>query len=133
MGNMLPPPSTNVPIVKDRQDPSRVLSLTPTWYKWFVDLVRILDKSGGTAGATPASRKINTTLPLLGGGDLTEDRTLTFLPAGIDRDVQINNAGELGSITGISATIVTAKITALGTDGEMVFDSGVLISQTPAT
>jgi mevalonate kinase len=35
--------------------------------------------------------------------------------------------------TGISATIVTAKLTGGGTNGSMTFVNGVLTAQTPAT
>lgn len=36
-------------------------------------------------------------------------------------------------IRGVSATVVTAKITGGGTNGSMTFTNGVLTSQTPAT
>lgn len=61
----------------------------------------------------PSSRTINTTAPLTGGGDLSTDRTL--------------------SITGLTVTIVTAKLTGVGTNGSMTFTNGVLTAQTPAT
>ena len=133
MGDLLSPPSTNVPLVQDPKDPKKTMDLTPTWRKWIIDLVRIINRSGGLEGATPAGREIATVLPLAGGGDLTEDRELTFVPDGLDGDVQINDNGELGSVTGLSATIQTAKLTAIGSDGEMVFVNGILVSQVQAT
>jgi hypothetical protein len=38
-----------------------------------------------------------------------------------------------GTPTGVSATITTAKLTTLGTNGSMTFTNGILTSQTPAT
>jgi hypothetical protein len=38
-----------------------------------------------------------------------------------------------GTPTGLSVTITTAKLTALGTDGSMTFVNGILTAQTPAT
>jgi hypothetical protein len=133
MANILPPPSTNVPLVRDHKDPGRVLTLDPVWRRWFLDLSDIINKSGGSGGAVATSRTINTTLPLTGGGDLSQNRTLEFIPAGITGDVQYNNAGALGSITGITVTITTAKLTVLGADGSMTFTRGVLTSQVQAT
>lgn len=133
MGNLLPPPDTNSPLVQDRKDPGKVMYLTATWRKFIIDLVGILNKSGGTSGSVPGSRTIGTTSPLAGGGDLTANRTLTFVPAGINGDVQKNNAGVLGSVTGISVTITTAKLTTLGANGSMTFTNGVLTAQTQAT
>ncbi len=45
----------------------------------------------------------------------------------------IANGGTGTSSAGVSATIVTAKLTALGSDGSMTFVNGLLTSQTPAT
>lgn len=53
--------------------------LQPPWLAWFDQLYTYITantSSGG--GIIPASRRINTTAPLTGGGDLTADRTLAI-------------------------------------------------------
>lgn len=45
----------------------------------------------------------------------------------------IANGGTGTSTAGVSATIVTAKLTSLGADGSMTFTNGLLTAQTPAT
>jgi hypothetical protein len=45
----------------------------------------------------------------------------------------VANGGTGTSTAGVSATIVTAKLTALGADGSMTFTNGLLTAQTPAT
>ncbi len=113
MGNLLSPPSTNVQMVLDKSDPSRKLEMSGVWHRWFLDLVKIINQSGGLDGAVPVTRLINTTAPLTGGGALSGDLTL--------------------AVAGIDAVIVTAKLTALGANGSMTFVKGVLTAQTPAT
>lgn len=51
MGNVLTPPSTNVPIVQDRDRQAANIRLTMPWHKWFLDVAEILNKSGGQGGA----------------------------------------------------------------------------------
>ena len=128
MGDILPPPSTSVPAVtKD------TLDFTPVWRQWFVTLAKIINKSGGSQGSAPGSRQINTTAPLGGGGDLTQDRTLMFTPAGANGAVQYNNAGVLAGIAGFTGTITTARLTGVGVEGSMTFVKGVLTAQVQAT
>jgi len=60
----------NVPIVDGHGHP------TPQFLRLFQ---QVLDNTGNVAGsAVPASRLINTTSPLQGGGDLSEDLTLSI-------------------------------------------------------
>ncbi len=55
-------------------------------------------------------------------------RVYTVTDAGANADFVLDTTG-----TRISATIVTAKLTALGTNGSMTFTNGVLTASTPAT
>lgn len=128
MAKLLTPPSSAVSVVQSRDGKSK-MDFTPTWYKLFIDLIAIINRSGGIAGAVPATRLINTSSPLSGGGDLSGDRTLSWTPNGALGDVQTNG----GSVTGISATIVTAKLTGGGANGSMTFVNGVLTAQVAAT
>ena len=142
MSNFLPPPGNAVPIVITH-DGKTYSDLTPVWRKWFIDLVYILNKSGGTGGSVATSTTINTTAPLQGGGNLTGNLTLSFGtqaahaflagPSGGPANAPTFRAIVAADLPGISATIVTAKLTALGTDGSMTFVNGILTAQTPAT
>lgn len=76
MGDFQAPPSMSVPIALDAKKDK--VTLTDVWYRWFVDLQRIVNASGGVSGGVPSSRQILTPSPLTGGGDLTADRTITF-------------------------------------------------------
>jgi hypothetical protein len=124
MGNLLSPPSTGVPAVQDRK--GNVMDFTPVWLKWFLDLAEVINKSGGTEGSVPGTRGITTEPPLVGGGDLTEDVVLSFVPAGADGDVQFNNNEELGAITGVTGTVTLVKLTSGGHAGSLTFTHGVI-------
>lgn len=76
MGNFQAPPSRTIPLVVDKE--GKTADLTPVWYKWFLDLVRITNVTGGLSGGVPPTRRIDTTPPLAGGGDLSADRTLSI-------------------------------------------------------
>jgi len=52
MGNLLPPPSTNVPIVQEQGKPLIRLDLTPVWRQWFLDLWDMTNRSGGITGSS---------------------------------------------------------------------------------
>jgi hypothetical protein len=118
------------------------MDFTPVWRKWFIDLARIINRSGGTDGGCPASRQINTEAPLEGGGDLTEDRTISLGNQGANTVLAAPN-GSSGApsfralvaedMPGESVNIVTAKLTPLGNEGELVFVNGVLMAHTQAT
>lgn len=133
MGMILTPPSTAVPAVQSR-DGKSFMDFTPTYFKFFLDIVKILNNSGGLAGAVAATRRILTTAPLAGGGDLTADRTLSLTVPGATGDVLTNGGGgTLGHVTGLSVTITTAKLTTGGANGSMTFTNGVLTAQVAAT
>jgi hypothetical protein len=68
-------------------------------------------------------------------GNLTLGGTLS----GVDLTSQVTgilpvaNGGTGTSTAGVTATITTAKLTALGSNGSMTFTNGLLTAQTPAT
>ena len=142
MGNLVPPPSTAVPAAQDREEPGKFLDFTPVWRKWFIDLAQILNKSGGTQGSAPQSRLISTTAPLAGGNTLEQDLTITFDAQDGNQVLAspngVNGAPEFRSLVpedmpGETVTIVIAKITPLGNNGELVFVHGVLMAHTDPT
>ena len=137
MGNIAPPPAPAVPTVQDSQDHSKTMDFTAIWRKWFVDLAAIINKSGGVTGSVPPSRLVSTTAPLTGGGDLSEDRTITFgsqLPNTVLAGPSVGPTSAAptfrslvySDMTGISASIILAKITPLGNDGTLTFQNGLL-------
>lgn len=92
------------------QKPMKLLPFQ--WKQWFVALVQTLNENSIT-GSQPAHRFLAG--PASGAG------TPTF------------RAIQTGDLPGLSATIVTAKITSGGANGSMTFTNGLLTAQTPAT
>ncbi len=94
-------------------------TLTPLWQSWFSQLYTFLTQpSAGGGGVVPATRAINTTIPLSGGGNLTVDRTLSILTNGITNALLAQMAGNSlkGNPTGGVANaqdLTTAQVTAL--------------------
>lgn len=142
MSDLLPPPSTGVAAVEDRK--GNVMDFTSVWRKWFIDLTKIINDSGGTDGAVPASRLISTTTPLSGGGDLTEDRTIAFSNQGANIVLAGPAVGPSSAAPtfrslvpldcpGITATVVLAKVTPTGNNGQLGFVGGVLTTYIPPT
>jgi hypothetical protein len=90
---------------------------------------------GGGAGAAPTVLgSLGTTTTVLHGNAAGAP---TFGAVSLTADVSgilpIANGGTGTSTAGVSATIVTAKLTSLGADGSMTFTNGLLTAQTPAT
>ena len=90
---------------------------------------------GGGVGAAPTVLgSLGTTTTVLHGNAAGAP---TFgavsLTADVSGTLPIANGGTGTSTAGVSATIVTAKLTALGADGSMTFTNGLLTAQTPAT
>jgi len=83
----------------------------------------------GTVNGITLTGTVTTTGNLTLGGTLS-GVSLTTQVSGI---LPIANGGTGTSTAGVSATIVTAKLTALGADGSMTFTNGLLTAQTPAT
>jgi hypothetical protein len=115
--------------------PNQPVNNSHEWREWFFNLWQSL---GGTQGQiyyvdlnftgsniTSIQNRAHNDLQGLQGGnvggteyyhlDATQYASLIALP------------------TGITATIITAKLTALGTNGSMTFTNGILTAQTPAT
>ena len=110
--------------------------------------------NGGTGATTAAAARANLgagTVTSVGGtgtvngitltgtvttaGSLTLGGTLSgvSLTTQVSGILPIANGGTGTSTAGVSATIVTAKLTALGANGSMTFTNGLLTAQTPAT
>ena len=83
----------------------------------------------GTVNGITLTGTVTTAGNLTLGGALS-GVSLTTQVSGI---LPIANGGTGTSTAGVSATIVTAKLTALGADGSMTFTNGLLTAQTAAT
>ena len=83
----------------------------------------------GTVNGITLTGTVTTAGNLTLGGALS-NVSLTTQVTGI---LPIANGGTGTSTAGVSATITTAKLTALGVNGSMTFTNGLLTSQTPAT
>jgi len=86
-----------------------------------------------TFGAVSLTADVSGTLPIANGGTGTTSTTFASLTANVSGILPIANGGTGTSTAGVTATIVTAKLTALGADGSMTFTNGFLTAQTPAT
>lgn len=121
-----PPPTWADPVIVD---PATGKSqFNPVWLKWFVDLVAIINVSGGGGGAITHNSTAG-----LQGGTANQFYHLTAaqdaLVAAINASaIQINQLA-----VGLSVTIATAKLTGGGANGSMTFTSGVLTAQAAAT
>ena len=88
-----------------------------------------------SVGGTGTVNGITLTGTVTTSGNLTLGGTLSgvSLTTQVSGILPIANGGTGTSTAGVSATIVTAKLTALGADGSMTFTNGLLTAQTPAT
>ena len=125
MANVTQIPAPRVAFTQDGQ-------ITTQWFRWLNNVYTITGSglgitpviNGGTGlGTIPTNGKL-----LIGNGT---GYTLNTLTAGTG--ITVTNGGTGTSTAGVSATIVTAKLTALGADGSMTFTNGLLTAQTPAT
>ena len=80
--------------------------------------------SGGSTGLTPSS-------PTTGAVSLAG--TLALANGGTGATTAAGARTNLGLGSGLSVTITTAKLTALGANGSMTFVNGILTAQTQAT
>jgi hypothetical protein len=93
--------SIPLPPVPGPQSVDKQGRLTPLWQSWFYQLYTYLSApSGGGGGIVPATRAINTTAPLQGGGNLASDLNLSILTGMAIGDVPLlinfNGSGHAG-------------------------------------
>ena len=88
-----------------------------------------------SVGGTGTVNGITLTGTVTTAGNLTLGGTLSgvSLTTQVSGILPIANGGTGTATAGLNATIVTAKLTALGADGSMTFTNGLLTAQTPAT
>jgi hypothetical protein len=134
-----PPPTWALPVLLD--DVSGKAAFNPIWLRWFLDLSQNLGSSGAgsgsvsSVGGTGTVNGITLTGTVTTAGNLTLGGTLSnvSLTTQVTGILPIANGGTGTSTAGVSATITTAKLTALGANGSMTFTNGLLTAQTPAT
>lgn len=90
--------------------------MTAPWQAWFRQLYTFLTaSSSGGGGIVPSTRIIGTTAPLIGGGDLTVDRTHSIAANGITNSllaqmpantIKGNNTGIIAAAADLSPTQV---------------------------
>ena len=144
-----PPPTYALPVVVDEMTGKSVFN--PIWLKWFIDLSSGLSSQGAGSG-TVTSITAGTGLS---GGTITGTGTVALASVGTagtyvkttfntrgqetsgstTLDLSTDVAGILANthLTGVSATITTAKLTLAGANGSMTFTNGLLTAQTAAT
>jgi hypothetical protein len=88
---------------------------------------------GGALSGVSLTTQVSGILPIANGGTGTTSTTFASLTTNVSGILPIANGGTGTSTAGVSATIVTAKLTALGANGSMTFTNGLLTAQTPAT
>ena len=105
--------SAPLPPVPDNQSTDRSGRLTPPWQSWFYQLYTYLTAtSAGGGGIVPATRAINTTAPISGGGTLAGDLTISLTANGVTNTylakmptltIKGNNTG--GTATPVDLTV----------------------------
>jgi hypothetical protein len=90
----------------------------------------VISFSGGSTGLTPASPTTGA-ISLAGTLALTNGGTDATTAAGARINLGLGTMATQN--VGITATITTAKLTALGANGSMTFVNGILTAQTQAT
>ena len=137
------------PIPQDR------LEENPRWREWFRNLGSYITavqfgttvlpiSSGGTGAGSAGAARFNLGVGSLGtqnstaisvtGGTLTGVTIPYTCITGLATVAHTGVYSDLtGTPTGVTGTITTAKLTALGSNGSMTFTNGILTAQTAAT
>jgi hypothetical protein len=94
--------------------------------------------NGGTGATTTLDARTNLGAAASGANsDITSlsglSTPLSITQGGTDAATAAGARTNLGLGSGLSVTITTAKLTALGANGSMTFVNGILTAQTPAT
>ncbi len=98
-------------------------------YANFAALAAAVIASGGSVGGVLTGSLPNPGMAATG----VTPGTYTSADITIGADGRVVNAANGGGTSGVSATIVTAKLTTLGANGSMTFVNGLLTAQTQAT
>lgn len=98
MANKVDPLSNGAPIVDDKGAPTRYFQ--QLWQRLFLSSGEIVTVQQAVNALF--ARKINTTAPILGGGDLSADRTLSHGTSGV-------TAGTYGDATNVAQITVDAR------------------------
>lgn len=93
MGNYLQPPAPHTAAVVDRKT-GKSMDFSPQMYRWLLELVQIINKSGGVEGSISSDRTISTVEPIVGGGDLSADRTFSLDINGLTADAAPDGAAD---------------------------------------
>jgi len=110
-----PPPTYALPVIVDELTQKAVFN--PIWLRWFIDLSQNLG-AGGAGSGTVTSITAGTGLT---GGTITASGTISL------------GIVPTANLSGLTATITTAKLTPAGANGSMTFSHGLLTAQTQAT
>lgn len=97
--------------------------------------VTVANSGVTSVGGTGTVNGITLTGTVTSTGSLTLGGTLSgvSLTTQVSGILPIANGGTGTSTAGVTATIATAKLTAVGSNGSMTFTNGLLTAQTPAT
>lgn len=108
-----------------------------TWLEWYRQLRNYVSTSGSVpwyiinfsgSNITDIAQRSHNNMQSLQGGSAGEMYHLSQTDYN-----KVSTLGTASQQSGLSVTITTAKLTALGTDGSMTFVDGVLTSHTQAT
>lgn len=138
-----PPPTWADVVLIDPQ--TKAGKFNPIWLKWFIDLVGVINASGGGTGIV----QHNSTSGLQGGTTnqyyhLTSAKealvaaitataaainaAATYVAALTATTTQVNQLA-----VGLTVVVTTAKLTGGGANGSLTFTNGVLTAQVAAT
>ena len=117
------------------------------WRQWFIDLVKVLNDSGGTEGAVSSASGIDGVPPIVVTGKLKNnnvsisvDQFTSNKPGvvpqsggGITKFLRADGSWATPSVSGYTGTIPLAKITTGGVNGSLVVVNGLITGATLPT